>query len=171
MAKLMVDVDFYLKLSGDVWEPEKLENLPDLNFKINSTNLLPDAFQPGVFWLFSNRLIKLLRDSGVLFESFPVTLIGKMATITDYQLFHLLHIIPIVDLENSVMTGRNHIDRIELLEMDETPENSMIRDSYLGSKVFVREDLIQKMEQEGITGFNWNEPSEYNFHLSLPWMP
>ena len=126
---------------------------------------IPDLIISGVFWLLTNRFLQILKDSDVVYESFPVILSGKKTTLTNYQLFHLLQVRPIVNVQQSVIHDAENIERITLFEMIEIPEFSMIRDTFLRSRVFVREDLIQRIQQEGITGCDWMEPSEYSFSV------
>jgi hypothetical protein len=61
------------------WEAEPwIPPPPHLTFAVRSKAPLPDNYFTGtVFDLYSARLIALLRDAGVRFETFPVTIIDK----------------------------------------------------------------------------------------------
>lgn len=164
--ELRTDID-QLNLSKSLYEVASLKGLPQLTFTVNmKESLLPDFISLGLN-LVSDRLIEILRKNGVMFESFPVTMSHQKIPVHGYQLFHLLQIMPIVDIEKSGMKGLENIDRIVLLEMEEKPELSMIRDSFILSEVFVREDLIREIQQNNITGCKWMNSKDYFYHTGF----
>lgn len=167
-AKIDSRVDF--ALSRALWDSLPLQSHPKLSFSIPKAAPLPDFLSTGTtLWLFSQKLLRLLRAMGVNFESFPIILHDRKGNLLNYEieLFHLLQICPIIDQNRSVIQNSTHIEKIELVDMGIEPEYSMIRDSYLRSRVFVREDLYDAMIREGITGCSWLKPSEYKFILDL----
>jgi len=164
VANLVTKLDEF-NLSREIWNPGILKNMPELAFSINQTHSLPDIISSGVLWLISNRLSNILKGFGVAFESFPVSLIGSSEIVSTYQLFHLLQITHIVDIQKSEIQGIDNVKSITLAEMDETPELAMVRDSLLQSLVFVREDLISTFTQEHITGCDWMNPTDFSFSL------
>ena len=164
VADISTSIDS-LRLAESVWKLDSLDGLPTLEFAINTTKSLPDFISSGVFDLFSDRFIQILKNSGVLFESFPITLRTKKATIHGYQLFHLLQIRPIVDIEKSKIYGRENIEKITLLDLEEVPEFTMIRDNFLRSNVFVRDDLVKQIHRYNISGCGWLDTEEYSFHF------
>ena len=127
----------------------------------------------GVMWLFSQRFLDLLKDYGILFESLPIILLDKKTKTPSnlqYELFHLQQIVSIVDTEKSDMTGMDNIQKIALRQLDPAPEFSMVRDCFLRSQVFVRDDLREKMEEERITGCYWMEVEDFKFVINKrPW--
>jgi hypothetical protein len=180
IVKLLSDLTYQFDLIKAIWQSQRLKEAPKLEFKINQTTSLPDLILAGPIWIISNRLLVILKNYGVVFESFPVTLFGDDAVITNYYLFHLLQVRSIIDLQNSKIQKQEirlpdsviHVDEIEgitLLEMERNAELSMIRDSFLTNLVFLREDLINLLEQEQVTGFRCLNPKEYHFNLKEGW--
>jgi len=165
---------FNMQLSIDLWKPEPLAEDPQLEYSVNGRAPLPDLLGTGtVRWLMSKRFLDLLHRAGVLFESFPVKLYDRKSgevVQKEFEVFHLLKVQPIVDLNRSNIKNNEHIERIELIEFGEEGPK-MARDSYLGSKVFVREDLREQIISAGITGCNWDKWEDYQFIIDeiLPW--
>lgn len=164
VANLLTKIDS-LHLARSVWETESLENLPELEFSINTVKSLPDFISSGVVWLFSDRFIELLRNYGVLFESFPVVLKNEEDNNYHYRLFHLLQRRPIIDIEKSKINGYGNVDYIKLLDLAATPELAMVRDSFLAANVFVQDDLVKKIQQYDISGCGWLNPDKFSFHF------
>ena len=164
-ANLTTQIDIF-SFSRALLSLEKLKDPPELIFDINQTDNLPDFISSGVFWLFSDRFLDVLRRFSVPFESIPVTLIGKKTKLSKYHLFHLLDVRSIVDLNKSELQSRTNIKSITLFDLKETDEPMMVRDAYLLSLVFVRNDLIQAIQHEQISGCDWMEPADYNFILN-----
>jgi len=161
----LMPTDDYLNLGRVLLNSEKLVNLPALEFSVDTPKKhLPDFMSLGPVWLLSVRFIELLRDYGVLFESFSIRLNTRLETCDDYHLFNLLQICPIVDIGKSNIHGLTDYDNLILLELNNTSEFSMVRDNFL-RKIFVRDDLIQEILQKNISGCEWEDPADYSFHL------
>lgn len=151
-----------------LWKPEPFAKDPQEEYTVNGKAPLPDLLGTGsITWLMSEKLLGLLRNAGVEFESFPVKLYDRKSTVPvakQYGLFHLLSVQPMVDLERSNITRSDDVERIELLQLGRDAP-AMARDNYLDSLVFVREDLYNRIVKEGITGCWWQDPQKYQFIL------
>lgn len=160
----------YVEFSNKVWEKERFPGLGNQVFKINQTRKLPDIILSGIFWICTNRLINLFDDFGVNFESYPTKLLHKDEEILDYQFFHLLQVFPVIDMEKSIVQGHD-IENIKLIQVDDTPENSLVRDSYHSNLLFIREDLLQKLVEGKITGWETAELETYRSprRKPMPW--
>lgn len=158
---------YNMQLAINLWKPEPLGEDPHLEYTVNGRAPLPDLLGTGsITWLMSGRFLRLLRQVSVRFESFSVKLYDRKSgelVQKEYEVFHLLQVQPVVDLERSNITSIEHIERIELIQFGEEDAPRMARDSFLSSEVFVREDLRDKIIDEGITGCYWTKPEEFQF--------
>jgi hypothetical protein len=107
-AKLLTPLPPFHELdpAANWWEARPLQSpLPMLTFAVNKHAPFLDNYRTDwSFDLYSTRLIELLRNAGIQFETFPATLLDYK---TDeplpqrYAVFHLLEIHPCIDLEQS----------------------------------------------------------------------
>jgi hypothetical protein len=164
-ANLTTHIDVF-GFSKTILSSEKIKDVPNLVFDINQEINLPDFISSGVFWLFSDRLLEILKRYSFSFESFPVTLEGERTILKNYHLFHLLEVKPIVNLEKSKIQSRTNVEHIELYDFFEINPPAMVRDSFLLSLVFVREDVVHAIQSEKILGCEWMEPADYKFVLN-----
>jgi hypothetical protein len=114
-AKLQSPYD--MQVAIDLWNPDPFTHDPLQEYTVNGKAPLPDPLRTGsIAWLMSKRLPDLLRYTGVQFEGFQVKLYDRKSrelVPKHYQLFHLLQVQPVIDLQSSNITGYEHIDQIE----------------------------------------------------------
>ncbi len=132
------------------WEAKPLlPPPPHLMFAINpKAPLLDNYFTGMLFDLYSERLIEILRDAGIRFETFPATVIDNRTLETmpvKYQVFHLLQ-------SCSRQTIRTMPDPEKRLPM--------WRDAKWMDMVFIHENLKAVLDKEKITGCRY-DPKSY----------
>lgn len=160
------------KLATLLWNALPIPYQPDLEFKVDSTAPLPDLLETGaVLWLISPKLLDLFRRWQIVFESFPVHLIDSNSSQpinAEYALFHLMKIHPIVDREKSdIKPDHSSFKNLVLTALDNRLEYALVRDAFLRSLVFVREDLLAEMIRMNITGYSLAEVHQYHFSLRI----
>lgn len=168
-AKLQSPYD--MQVAIDLWKPEPFARDPLQEYNVNGKAPLPDLLRTGsIAWLMSERFLELLRNAGVQFEGFPVKLYDRKSrelVPKHYQLFHLLQVQPVIDLQRSNISRGDHIDQIELIPYGEDGP-VMTRDSFMASLVFVREDLREQIIAAEFTGCWWLTIEDYlNLKRSL----
>jgi hypothetical protein len=146
------------------WEAEPwIPPPPRLTFAISSKAPLVDNYSTGgmVFDLYSARLVRLLRDAEVRFETFPVKILDKktheeLTTLTDkktgkalpvdYEIFHLLERRSRKEARADQASGNPRL---------------MFREADHISMVFIHEDLKVILDREKITGCEYTPGDRY----------
>lgn len=141
-----------------------------LTFAVNAMAPLLDNYFAGggSFDLFSTRLVSLLREVGVRFETFPATLVDRdtgLILTAEYELFHLLEEYAVVDelveewnakhrsdLVTSTISGStaagNPSAKVDAVQVAHRPM-FRLEDQAL---VVIHQNLKTILEEAGITG-------------------
>ncbi len=143
------------------WDAQPTQSaIPFMTFTYRSEVALPDnVFTGTTFDIYSPRLIKLIRDRGVNFETFPVRIISTRhegIIAHDYQIFHLLELDDGLDLKKTLINRQV----ISLLRSQEP--KLLFRDREYSQFVIIHSDLKQEMEWRGITGCSFNPILNYD---------
>lgn len=142
------------------------ETSPHLTFHINPKHPHPDFYSSGSgFRLFSKRLVDLMSEYEVRFESFPVTMVNKDGQIQqdlDHYIFHSLEgLIDAMDKEASGWQGSAGIG-VPRLILD--PARFEHRPIFICADVYVdlmRDDLRQEIDKRNMTGFEFFKPEDF----------
>jgi hypothetical protein len=107
-AEMQSDLPIEWQMKHDWWVSVPLQGLiPPLTFSIHSDAPPIDNYFTGAeFDLYSERFISIINQTGVRYETFPVSIIDqKTEKIIEhsYKLFHLLEIDLAVDGEKSII--------------------------------------------------------------------
>jgi hypothetical protein len=132
--------------------------LPPFTFAIHAKAPKLDNYATGTEMdLYSIRLINLLREAGVKFETFPVTLIArktKEVLPLHYEIFHLLEMYPAIEkqLPRGLILTEACLRSKRLLFRPEEQENL----------VLIHHDLKEKLEEAEITGCQYTPVQEFD---------
>ncbi len=136
-----------------------------LTFMVNPKHRLVDNYATYTgFSLFSKRLVDLVREFGVKFETFPVRMVDKGENELkdmEYYVFHLLE--PNLDAMDKQKSKWVDFDKgIPILVLD--LDNFEHRPMFVCNDVFLtlmRDDLRNEISRRGITGFSFLDPALY----------
>jgi hypothetical protein len=153
------------------WNAQPLVRpLPRFTFAINPRAPKLDNYWTGTeFDLYSRRLISILHQAGVKFETFPVTMIDHQTQEVlpvRYQIFHLLEQYAGVDIEQSDIDGPS-IRKLVLNKRCLEEKPLLFRDEKQTDLVFIHQDLKVVLEKARITGCQFI-PVE-KFQVVLEW--
>jgi hypothetical protein len=99
--------------------------------------------------LYSQRLLTILAQAGVRFQSFPAILVDVESNAiisTNYAVFHLLECYPAIDIEQSTAT---HLILTTAFLHHARP---LFRPAEAFNRMFIRQDLRTQLQEEEITG-------------------
>jgi hypothetical protein len=135
-------------------------------FTVNRNWPLPDNFFTGnLLNLYSTRLIEILADQGVKFETFPATLIDRKTEVAlpiSYEVFHLLERHPCIDKERSPTSGPLAVaEQVVLTEECMERQKLFFRAEEASELVFIHQRLKTILEDAGITGCRYITLDEY----------
>lgn len=138
---------------------------PPLIFAVSAKGpMLDNYFTGNRFDLYSERLITLLREAGVQFETFPATLVDrktKEPLPVVYAVFHLLEIHPGLNVHHATQ-GPPIVDRAELnAEKYKHHMRPFFRAQESPDLVLVHETLKLHFDTVGITGCNYIPVEEF----------
>ncbi len=149
----------FYELQRQMWNCAPLEHVPPLAFTIDRRWPRPDNYFTGnLFQVYSERLIRLLRDSGVHFESWPVPLVDRKTNteLPDrYELFHLLECHRGLSPKSEFDAERRQIYKLVLTQKCLQASPLLFRLQERRNIVLMREDMRMLLKQEGITGFRY----------------
>jgi hypothetical protein len=146
-----------------LWWGNEPINDPDLKFEflINSHAPYIDNYSTGTtFWLFSERLINIMKMMNVHFETFPTTVYdsaSKEKLDLGYKVFRLLSMESAIDKEKTSY-------EIEKLLNFPRPKNLVLNDEFMNKGipmtrceseldiVLIHENIKTQIEKKGITG-------------------
>jgi hypothetical protein len=124
--------------------------LPLLKFAIDPAAPKPDNYWTGMeIDLYSARLINILRDMGVRFETFPVMLIDKTTSAAidvQYKAFHLLDMYPV-----SKLRARDEQGKIVSIS---APVKMFRLQKYI-NQIIIHQDLKLIFDSSDIQGFSY----------------
>lgn len=150
------------------WKAQPLEQpLPHLTFMINEKAPKPDNYDTGTeFDLYSPRLIAVLREIGIQFETFPAEIIDrktKKPLEVEYAIFHLLEKAEGIDMEKSDYDVDSPYDIRHLVMTDESLHQGklLFRDRNFMQLVLMHEQLKTQLDKVGITGCSFTPVEEY----------
>lgn len=163
------------KLQGDLpsyhphwWDCQPVQpRLPQLTFAINSKAPLPDNFFTGMLLeLYSDTLIRPLREAEVPFETFPASVIDQktrqLISSVSYQIFHLLELHPGLDQQQSEVDDEElEINKLVLTETCLQTKRPLFRLKELPELVLIHQDLKAVLEEEKITGCHYIPVNEF----------
>jgi hypothetical protein len=133
--------------------------LPELVFTVAANWSLPDNLNSATeFDLYSRRLLDLLAEAGVVFETFPARLVERRARRTlgtDYAIFHLLEIDFVTPDEELAFQRAGERWRPAL-------DRPMFRHRKHRELVLVREDLKKRLDAAGVTGCWYSPIQDFN---------
>jgi hypothetical protein len=131
---------------------------PRLTFAIHAKAPKLDNYNTGTEMpLYSIRLINLLREAEVNFETFPITLIARKTKEVlpfHYELFHLLEMYPAI--EKQLPRG------LILTETCLRSKRLLFRAQEQMNLVLIHQDLKEKLEEAGITGCEYTPVQEFD---------
>jgi hypothetical protein len=142
---------------------------PDLTFAVSAKGpMLDNYFTGNEFDLYSERLIALLREAGVRFETFPATIVDrktKEPLSVRYEVFHLLEVHPALEVYET--TSEDSLaEQLELVaEKWQAHQRPFFRAQEAEDIVLIHRTLRQHLEAEGITGCRFTPVEEYNIDL------
>lgn len=168
----------------DWWDAKPIRTkLPKFHFLFSSDKLFPDAYWTGAeFELYSSRLIKILREAGVKFETFSaeIRVKKKIDLPKQYKVFHLLELYPAIDqkLSHENLSSTNigtsiqemmfiEIRKLVLTKSCLRAKRPMFRIKELPNLVLIHETLRAKLDAEGFTGYKCVAVEDYKFSLHL----
>ena len=134
---------------------------------INEKAPKPDNYNTGtVFDLYSPRLVNILKETGIQFETFPAQIIDrktKKPLDVEYEIFHLLEMAKGIDEEKSDFDTESPYDIRHLVMADENIYHGrmLFRDQKFIQLVLMHEQLKQQLEQVGISGCTYTPIEEY----------
>ena len=152
---------------------DALEPAPELTLTVPSDAPLPDnLFALTVLFLYSERLIRLLRSVDIRFQSFPVRLVdkGTGAPIRQtYHAFRLLETMNCIDYDQSIIgQGRTpDIDKLVLKAECYDANRPMFRLERFFLTI-INPNLQTILEAEHMTGFKYVPLAEYR--KGLKWI-
>ena len=136
-----------------------------LVYQVNPKHIAFDNYvETHGFNLYSEKLIKLMKEFEVKFESFPVEMVdkeGKKLTGLEYHVFHpLLDYVDAMDKEKSHWSGKDDrgVNGLILKEKFKEQPIFLLEDICIP---LMRDDLKQEIEKKDITGFGFLRPSRY----------
>ncbi len=170
------------KIIGSCPPPEELEKwwtnkpftqIPDFAFSIDLDAPLLDNYFTGIgVDLYSSRLIEILRQAKVLFESFPAmitNLYTNASASVSYQTFHLLEIQGGVHMEKSEIDKESGGIRHLVLTQDclnrSTP---LFRLEEYPNLVLLHTSLKDILDKQGITGCLYIPTDDFQ-NVELQW--
>lgn len=132
-----------------------------LTYQVNPKHPHPDRYsETHSFELYSERLVNIMNDFGVKFESFPVIMVDKAGQVLSdlrYHVFHSLEgILDAMDEKASDWQGDNINIGIPRLVLDYGKFEH--RPLFVCDKAYLplmRDDLKQEIRRQNITGFNF----------------
>lgn len=138
---------------------------PHLTFAVSAKGPMLDAYFTGnEFDLYSARLIGLLGEAGVQFETFPATLIDrktKTPLAVDYAVFHLLEVHPALDVRHATK-GPPVVERAKFnREKVGQHERLFFRAQEAAHIVLIHVSLKQYFNEQGITGCRYEDIEEF----------
>lgn len=167
MIKWM-DVTLFAKLEGAklspeyqslFWEAAPLRGAPQLTFSfIPNAPLLDNYFNGLTIDLYSQRLVNLMKQSRVNFESFPALIQNQndgSPLKVEYSVFHLLDVLDAIDEKKSVVDAQGSIKKIVLADSFLKKKKLLFRLAHFTNLVLIHQELIEIFEQYRITGFGW----------------
>lgn len=136
---------------------------PHLAFAVSAKGPMLDNYFTGTeFDLYSERLITLLRDAGVQFETFPATLVDRKTKTplpVTYEVFHLLEVHPALDVydsdDPSVLEAELNRERIA------QHNRPFFRAQECKGIVLIKDTLRQHLDEVGIRGNQYMTMEEY----------
>jgi hypothetical protein len=147
------------------------DDLPVFRFEVKQHGPQPDNYWTGAgVDLFSERLIRLLDQSAVQYQSFITEIQERSTTrrvLDSYKVFRPLEVFPLINLHQSIISDDGA--RIKKLVLDQEIQQEgpiMFLDSNFRELLFVRDDLKLKIEQQTITGCRFRTIDEYVHELT-----
>ena len=138
---------------------------PHFRFLVNARAPRLDNYNTGTeFDLYSARLLSLLHQAEVPFETFPATLVDRktLQILPDqYETFHLLDESPALDEVRTVVNSRG-IDKLVLTNDFLQSQKPLVRISQYRSMVLIHRKLKQKFDEWKITGCHYTHVDEYS---------
>jgi hypothetical protein len=137
---------------------------PPLTFAVSAKGPMLDNYFTGTeFDLYSERLITLLREAGVQFETFPAMLVDrktKEPLPVRYEVFHLLEVQPALEVYRAA-SGPPVIERLDLIaDKWMKHKRPFFRAKEAQNIVLIHETLKQQFDTVGITGCKYTIPKE-----------
>lgn len=163
----------------DWWESVSLVGLlPSLQFLIRGEAPLSDNYYTATqFDIYSERLIAILAQTGVRYETFPVSLIDERTRNSiphTHRLFHLLEIDPAVDRQKSIiqedLTNFSSVrDVYKLVLRDDFIKQgkAITRIKEFRHLTVVHEELKHTLEAANITGCSFQPVEEFTMGLNI----
>lgn len=178
-AELQSDLPWEWHMQHDWWLSTPLKGLvPSLTFSIHSqAPRIDNYFTGNQFNLYSERLITLLDQTGVHYETFPVTITDQETCEPiehGYQLFHLLEIDPAIDRELSIIEevalGTRKVTEIHRLVLAEEfvkQGKALTRIKEFRDLTVIREDIKNLLEAANITGCSFVPVEKFSLGLNI----
>ena len=142
--------------------------VPPLTFTVSAKAPKPDNLFVGTaFSLYSLKLINIIKQWQINFESFPVTIVDKKTKtpiVSSYQAFHLLEVHSAIDPNRSVVIDNGSIRIIEKLTLSQEAvlaAKPLFRTKEYFKLVLIHEKLKANLDQNGITGCTYIPLDEY----------
>src|SRR5262245_17098522 len=151
--------------------------------------MLDNYFTGMEFDLYSSRLVQLMQDAGVQFESLPAALLDRktrQVLPAQYEVFHLLEKCDVIDEDKSDMGDLSSVievtkldrikdaerirdifikglsvNRLVLKELSAKPESMLFRIERRENLVLIHDDLKTILEAAEITGCQYTRTDEF----------
>lgn len=156
------------------WDAQPLTNpIPVLTFAVAKKRSMPDNLSTAssIFDLYSVKLIRVLEEVGINFETFPAILIDqktKEELSIQYRIFHLLEIYPAIDkLLSNMDEQQGNINKIVLTKETFELEKLFFRVKESPNIVLIHQRLKNRFDEEKITGCLYTPVEEFQI-LNLP---
>jgi hypothetical protein len=144
----------------DWWGAKPIQKrLPHLRFTYNHKAPLLDNINTGHLELYSARLIDIFASAGVLFETFPATIIDRRtgAVLSEtHRLFHLLEMHPGLDRK------KTFVNKPVISAKRMQVPLPLFRDQEFKHFVLIHRDLRAILEEQNITGCAYKPVEDYS---------
>ncbi|WP_027892574.1 imm11 family protein [Calidithermus chliarophilus] len=149
-----------------LWRAEPIgPDFPALAFSVNpTTHLLDNHVTDTGDGIYSERLIQLLKETGVKHEAFPVKVVNRATgevLRVKYYWFHLLEQADAFDRSKSNITPSGKVKGLKISKLFDVANLPIFRDANLPQIVLVRDSLRQLLDKSGITGCSYLDIESY----------
>lgn len=177
-AEMQSDLPLEWRRQHDWWASVSLKGLvPTLTFSIHSeAPRIDNYFTGNQFSLYSERLISILHQTGVQYETFPVSIIDqetREAIEHKYRLFHLLEIDPAIDTGKSIIEespfstrGATEILKLVLTDTFMRQGKALTRIKERRNLTVIHEDVKNLLDEAKITGCSFMPVEDFSLGMS-----
>ena len=173
-AKLQnpLSLNMAVKWWNEIPPPRLAGTFPTFEFEVKRPTTHPENYWTGAdVDLYHQRLIDVIASFGVQYELFPAVIRDrktKQPTLTDYHVFRLLEVAPIIDYERSKILESTSNRRYRV-PVENLPANLplLCRDTHYGGLVFVHLKVQAAIEDAAIIGCRFLSLDDYVARLNI----